>query len=140
VNSLRSITALSSTLGTDQVMPITTARMYYPIAVRPIPTDQAITRSLAAGELQPQNFSNLPRASNLQVKEGVAQLRLPTTRPASSTGWPPSFRWSLSIGLGGRFPSEPVAAFPRITRLPYARVSTTDQDLEIQITALKARG
>jgi len=44
---LRSGAASSSSSGTGQVMPITAARrMYSPTAVRPIPSDWAITRSL----------------------------------------------------------------------------------------------
>ena len=54
-------------------------------------------------------------------KEDLAQLRSPTTLPAHPVNRVAAFvriRWPLSIGLGGRFPSESVAAFPRNPQLP----------------------
>jgi len=82
----------SSFSGIGQVMPITAARrMYSPTAVRPIPTDLTITRSLApTGVLQAQNFSNLPHRQSLgrhqtsfceSQKKDLARLKLPTTFP-----------------------------------------------------------
>src|SRR5882762_5639405 len=71
------------------------------------------------GILQAKNFSNLPHRQSLgghRTSHCVNRKRrtLPVLiadnapRLIPSTGWPPSF------GLDGRFPSESVAALPRI--------------------------
>src|SRR5882757_7482722 len=74
-------------------MPMTAARrMYSPIAVRPIPTDRAITRSLAPQAYFRRRTSRTFRIDNLSAgigpplriaKKDRAQLRLPTALPAS---------------------------------------------------------
>src|SRR5258707_15435424 len=94
-------------------MPITAARrIYSPIAVRPIPTDRAITRSLAPQAYFRRRTSRTFRIDNLSAghqtslcesqKEDLAPLRLPTTFPPSPHQ------------QGGRLRSESVAAFDRI--------------------------
>jgi hypothetical protein len=97
--------ALQVTDGrTGHVMPIIAARrMYSPIAIRPIPTDRAIPRSLAPQAysgvklLEPSASTISCRASDLQLcesqKEEIAQIGPPTIAPrlAPSTGWPPLF-------------------------------------------------
>jgi hypothetical protein len=80
-----------------------------------------------AGVLQAQNFSNLPHRQSLGGhRTSHCANRKRTTLPRSDCRQrsPPhpinrvaAFvrnRWPLSIGLGGRFPSESVAALPRI--------------------------
>jgi hypothetical protein len=63
--------ASSSSSGTGQVMPITAARrMYSPIAVRPIPTDRAITRSLAPQAYLRRRTSRTFRIDNLSAAIG----------------------------------------------------------------------
>ena len=92
-------------------------RMYSPIAVRPIPTDRVITRfARPTGALQAQNFSNLPHRQSLggpplaNRKGGPCPAQTADNAPRIT----PSTGWSLSIGLGGRFPSESVTALPRV--------------------------
>src|SRR5882757_8075767 len=113
-------------------MPMTAARrMYSPIAVRPIPTDRAITRSLAPQAYFRRRTSRTFRIDNLSAgigpplriaKKDRAQLRLPTALPASPfqqggriasesvaafdrNGWP------LSVGIGGRIASDSADEF-----------------------------
>src|SRR3984885_6565454 len=106
-------------------MPMTAARrMYSPIAVRPIPTDRAITRSLAPHAYFRRRTSRTFRIDNLSAgigsplriaKKDRAQLRLPTALPASPFQHGGRIASeSVAIGMDGRFPSEPVAALPRI--------------------------
>src|SRR5579883_120652 len=116
-------------------MPITAARrMYSPIAVRPIPTDRAITRSLA-----PQAYFRRRTSRTFRIDNLSAGIRPPfanrkgSTLPGSdcrqrSPNHPINrvaafvrIRWPLSIGLGGRLPSESVAALPRILQGGAAR-------------------
>src|SRR5579871_3410645 len=102
------------------MMPITAARrMYSPIAVRPIPTDRAITRSLAPQAYFRRRTSRTFRIDNLSAGIGPPVARIAKGGPCPaqiadnapritlSTGWPPSF------GSGGRFRSDWVAAFRR---------------------------
>src|SRR4051812_43140232 len=106
-------------------MPITAARrMYSPIAVRPIPTEREITRSLA-----PQAYFRRRTSRTFHIDNLSAGIRPPlrfanggpcpaqtadnAPRITPSTGWPPS------VGLGGRFRSESLAAFRR-NRWPHA--------------------
>src|SRR5215468_5875923 len=97
-------------------MPITAARrIYSPIAVRPIPTDRAITRSLAPQAYLRRRTSRTFRIDNLSAgirppfanrkREDLARLRLPTTFPASPHQ------------QGGRLRSESVAALARILQI-----------------------
>ena len=84
-----------------------------------------------AGILQAQNFSNLPHRQSLGGHRTSFANRKRRTLPGSDCRQrsPPhpinrvaAFvrnRWPLSIGLGGRFPSESVAALPRI---PHTRI------------------
>jgi hypothetical protein len=116
----------SSSVGTGQVIPTTAARrMYSPTAVRPIPTDRAITRSLALHAYFRRRTSRTFRIGNLSAgivaspSAGIAKGRPCLAQTADngpqitlSTGWPPS------IGIGGRFPSESLAALPRIPHRP----------------------
>jgi hypothetical protein len=83
----------------------------FPIAVRPIPTEWEMTHSLAAQAFVKRRTSRTFRFDNLSAgiglplriaKKGRAQLRLPTTLPASP------------FQQGGRLRSESVAAFDRI--------------------------
>src|SRR5438876_2737615 len=94
-------------------MPITAARrMYSATAVRPIPTDWAITRALAPQAYFRRRTSRTFRIDNLSAgigpppagsqREDLAPFRLPTTEPASP------------YPQGGRLRSESVAAFARI--------------------------
>src|SRR6266700_905191 len=94
-------------------MPITAARrMYSATAVRPIPTDWAITRALAPQAYFRRRISRTFRIDNLSAgigpppagsqREDLAPFRLPTTEPASP------------YPQGGRLPSESVAALARI--------------------------
>src|SRR5205823_7174390 len=94
-------------------MPITAARrMYSATAVRPIPTDWAITRALASQAYFRRRTSRTFRIDNLSAgigpppagsqREDLAPFRLPTTEPASP------------YPQGGRLRSESVAAFARI--------------------------
>jgi hypothetical protein len=80
------------------------------------------------GILQAQNFSNLPRRQSLgghrtrePQKQDLAPFRLPTTPPSHHpiNGVAAFVRigWPLSIGIGGRLPSESVAALPRIPQV-----------------------
>lgn len=94
-------------------------RMYSPIAVRPIPTDRAITRSLAPQAYFRRRTSRTFRIDNLSAgfrpplanrKGGPCPAQTADNAPRIT----PSTGWSLSIGLGGRFPSESVTALPRI--------------------------
>src|SRR5258707_10585674 len=101
-------------------MPRTDARlMYSPTAVRRIPRDWAITRSLAPQAYLWRRTSRTLRIGNLSAGIGPPLLELQRERPClaqtadngprftPSTGWPPS------IGIGGRFGSDWVAAFRR---------------------------
>src|SRR5438552_3528223 len=101
-------------------MPITAARrMYSATAVRPIPTDWAITRALAPQAYFRRRTSRTFRIDNLSAGIGPppagsqrerpcpVQIADNGTRFTLSTGWPPS------IGIGGRFRSDWVAAFRR---------------------------
>ena len=99
-------------------------------AVRPIPTDRAITRSLA-----PQAYFRRRTSRTFRIDNLSAGIRPPfatrkrRTLPGSDCRQrsPPhpinrvaAFvrnRWPPSIGLGGRFPSESVAALPRIPHI-----------------------
>src|SRR5258707_15114367 len=109
-------------------MPITAARrMYSPIDVRPIPTDRAITRSLAPQAYLRRRTSRTFRIDNPSAgirpplcesqKEDLARLRLPTTFPASPHQQGGRLRsesvaafdrigWPLSVGIGGRIGSD----------------------------------
>src|SRR3984893_10291580 len=112
-------------------MPITAARRTYSaIAVRPIPTDREITRSLAPQAYFRRRTSRIFRLGNLS-----AGIRPPLREPQRRTlprsdcrqRSPPHpinrvaafvrIGWPLSIGIGGRLPSESVAALPRIPHL-----------------------
>src|SRR5258707_6395933 len=101
-------------------MPITAARRTYSaIAVRRIPTERAITRSLTPQAYFRRRTSRIFRIGNLSAgirppiactaKGGPCPVQMAdnATRLTLSTGWPPSF------GLGGRFRSESLAAFRR---------------------------
>jgi hypothetical protein len=117
----------SSASGIGQVMPITAARrMYSAIAVRPIPTDRAMTRSLA-----PQAYFRRRTSRTFHIDNLSAGIRPPfanrkrRTVPGSdcrqrSPNHPFNrvaafvrIGWPLSIGMAGRVPSESVAALPR---------------------------
>src|SRR6266851_4645590 len=112
-------------------MPITAARrMYSPIAVRPIPTDRAITRSLAPQAYFRRRTSRTFRIDNLSagIRPPLANRKggpcpaqtadnAPRITPSTGVVAFVRIRWSLSIGLAGRFPSESVAALPRIPQL-----------------------
>ena len=77
------------------------------------------SRTYAARVLQAQNFSylthrqslgrhrSLPLCANRKGRTLPAQIAGNVPRLTLSTGWPPS------IGIGGRFPSESLAALPR---------------------------
>ena len=98
-------------------MPTTAARRRYsPTVVRPIPSDCAISRSLAPQACFRRSTSRTLRIGNLSagiafprfhcegtVAEGDRQLGTPFT----PQGWP---AW---IGIGGRLPSESVAGLRR---------------------------
>src|SRR5271168_4118805 len=97
-------------------MPITAARrMYSPIAVRPIPTDRAITRSLAPQAYFRRRTSRTFRIDNLSAGIGPSVARIakggpcpaPTTLPASP------------YQQGGRLRWDQVAAFRR-NRWPHS--------------------
>src|SRR5215211_4744180 len=92
--------------------------MYSPIVVRPTPTDRAITRSLAPQAYFRRRTSRTLRIDNLSAgigpplanrKGGPCPAQTADNAPhiTPSTGWPPS------IGIGGRFRSDWVAAFRR---------------------------
>src|SRR5713101_9485406 len=104
-------------------MPITAARrMYSPIAVRPIPSDRAITRSL-----DPQAYLRRRTSRTFRIDNLSAGIRPPLANrkggpcPAQTADNVPRLtlqnkvaafvrnQWPLSIGLGGRFPSESVS-------------------------------
>src|SRR6266702_150547 len=110
-------------------MPITAARRTYSaIAVRPIPTDREITRSLTPQAYFRRRTSRIFRIGNLSAGIGppIASTAKGGTLPRSDCRQrPPShpinrvtafvrIAWPLSIGIGGRLPSESVAALPRI--------------------------
>jgi hypothetical protein len=95
-------------------------RIYSPTVVRPIPTDRAITRSLAPQAYFRRRTSRTFRIDNLSAgivaspsagiakgRRCLAQIADNAPRLSLSTGWPPS------IGIGGRFRSDWVAALPR---------------------------
>ncbi|MGY2936495.1 hypothetical protein ACVWZ6_006097 [Bradyrhizobium sp. GM6.1] len=109
-------------------MPITAARRTYSaIAVRPIPTDREITRSLTPQAYFRRRTSRIFRIGNLSAGIGppIASTAKGGTLPRSDCRQrPPShpinrvaafvrIGWPLSIGIGGRLPSESVAALPR---------------------------
>ncbi|MET4280093.1 MULTISPECIES: hypothetical protein [unclassified Bradyrhizobium] len=110
-------------------MPITAARRTYSaIAVRPIPTDREITRSLTPQAYFRRRTSRIFRIGNLSAGIGppIASTAKGGTLPRSDCRQrPPShpinrvaafvrIGWPLSIGIGGRLPSESMAALPRI--------------------------
>src|SRR5215468_1026349 len=119
-------------------MPITAARrIYSPIAVRPIPTDRAITRSLAPQAYFRRRTSRTFRIDNLSA--GIT----PPLRIAKGGTLPGSdcrqrsplhpinrvtafvrIEWPLSFGLAGRVPSESVAALARIPQSSKAHRGT----------------
>jgi hypothetical protein len=95
--------------------------------------------------LEPSASTISRRASDLQLrksqKEDLAQLRSPTRLPASpyQQGWP------LSIGLGGRFPSESVAAFPRNPHPPLEHANSimskpTESEIIAEVEKLRTLG
>src|SRR5437016_8549599 len=101
-------------------MPITAARRTYSaIAVRPIPTERATTRSLTPQAYFRRRTSRIFRIGNLSAgirppiawtaKGGPCPVQIADNLPhlTLSTGWPPS------SGSGDRFRSESVAAFRR---------------------------
>src|SRR6266851_3160467 len=112
-------------------MPITAARrMYSPIAVRPTPTDRAITRSLAPLAYFRRRTSRIFRIDNLSagIRPPFANRKRRTLPGSDCRQRSPNhpinrvaafvrIRWPLSIGLSGRFPSESVAALPRIPHI-----------------------
>jgi hypothetical protein len=70
-NNLRSSAVSSISSGIGQVMPITAARRTYSaIAVRPIPTDREITRSLAPQAYFRRRTSRIFRIDNLSAGIG----------------------------------------------------------------------
>src|SRR5262245_58606440 len=102
--------------------------MYSPTAVRPIPTDRAITRSLAPQAYFRRRTSRTFRIDNLSagiVASPLCWNRKGATLPRSDCRQRPpphpihrvaAFdrnQWPLSLGLGGRLASESVAAFRR---------------------------
>src|SRR5271163_2461870 len=109
-------------------MPITAARrMYSPIAVRPIPTDRAITRSLAPQAYLRRRTSRTFRIDNLSAGIGppVARIAKGGPCPAQTADNAPCLTyqqggrlrsdqvvafdrigWPLSVGIGGRIPSD----------------------------------
>jgi hypothetical protein len=110
-------------------MPITAARrMYSPATVRPIPNDRAITRALTPQAYLKRRTSRTFRIDNLSAGIGPSPCsnRKGMTLPGSDCRQRAPLhpinrvaafvrnRWPLSVGLGGRFPSESVAALPRI--------------------------
>jgi hypothetical protein len=115
--------------GIGQVMPITAARrMYSATAVRPIPTDWAITRALAPQPYFRRRTSRTFRIDNLSAGIGpppagfAKGATLPRSDCRQRNPLHPIHRvaafdrnwWPLSLGLSGRFPSESVAALARI--------------------------
>src|SRR6266567_657624 len=112
-------------------MPITAARrMYSATAVRPIPTDWAITRALAPQAYFRRRTSRTFRIDNLSAgivppPAGSQRETLPRSdcrqrnplHPIHRVAVFDRNRWPLSLGLGGRFPSESVAALARIPQV-----------------------
>src|SRR5258706_6087490 len=94
-------------------MPIPAARrIYSPIAVRPIPTDRAITRSLA-----PQAYFRRRTSRTFRIDNLSAGIRPPFANRKRRTlpGSDCRQRSPLHpINRGGRLRSESVAAFDRI--------------------------
>ena len=108
--------------GIGQVMPTTAARRMYSADRRAPDPDRARDHPNArpAGILQAQNFSYLPHRQSLRghrshppslepQRDDLASLRY-CRQPSPSH---PIHRWPPSIGMGGRFPSDSVAAFRR---------------------------
>src|SRR3954464_5181498 len=126
-------------------MPITAARRTYSaIAVRPIPTDREITRSLTPQAYFRRRTSRIFRIGNLSAGIGppIASTAKGGTLPRSDCRQrPPShpinrvaafvrIGWPLSIGIGGRLPSESVAALPRIPHGHMSEAHITTKDLD----------
>src|SRR5947209_8555819 len=116
-------------------MPITAARrMYSATVVRATPSDREITRALTPDAYFRRRTSRTLRIDNLSA--GIAHSpcanRKGTSLPRSDCRQrPPPYpinrvaafdrnRWPPSVGLGGRFPSESLAAFPRIPHQGHA--------------------
>src|SRR5258706_6548210 len=109
-------------------MPITAARrIYSPIAVRPIPTEREITRSLAPQAYFRRRTSRTFRIDNLSagIRPPFANRKRRTLPGSDCRQRSPDhpinrvaafgrIGWPLSFGIAGRLPSESVAALPRI--------------------------
>src|SRR5206468_6414880 len=132
-------------------MPITAARRTYSaIAVRPIPTDREITRSLTPQAYFRRRTSRIFRIGNLSAGIGppIASTAKGGTLPRSDCRQrPPShpinrvaafvrIGWPLSIGIGGRLPSESVAALPRIPQV--AKMPSSAPRIDIGLLAAAA--